>query len=215
MVGNVAGRRSRRRLHLAVLIFALLGLWFGLAWVAAKALIVKLPLERADALVVLSGSAAYLERTHLAAQLYAAGRARVVILTNDNLQGGWSEAQQRNPFFIELARNELTAAGVRSSQIEIVPGQVTGTYDECLKIRGYAEMQGYKSLLVVTSAYHSRRVLWTLRQVFHGSRIEIGLETVEPGQQMPAPTTWWLSRKGWRVVASEYLKLVYYWWRQR
>jgi uncharacterized SAM-binding protein YcdF (DUF218 family) len=215
MVGNVPAKRGKHWLRFAVVILALFGLCFGFAWLAAKALIVKLPLGRADALVVLSGSAAYLERTQLAAKLYTGGRAPKVILTNDNLRSGWSEAQQRNPFFFELARNELTASGVRSAQIEIVPVLVTGTYDECSTIRRYAEMQGYKSLLFVTSAYHSRRVLWTLRQVFRGSGIEIGLEIVEPGQQMPAPSTWWLSRRGWRVVASEYPKLVYYWWRYR
>jgi uncharacterized SAM-binding protein YcdF (DUF218 family) len=215
MVGNVPGKRVKHHLRLAVFIIILLGICFGLAWIAAQALIVKLPLERADALVVLSGSAAYLERTQLAAQLYASGRAPKVILTNDNQQGGWSETQQRNPFFIERARDELAASGVPSRQIEIVPVAVTGTYDECLKIRTYAEMQGHKSLLIVTSAYHSRRALLTLRRVFSGSGIEIGLDIVMPGQQMPSPTTWWLSRRGWRVVALEYPKLVYYWLRYR
>jgi uncharacterized SAM-binding protein YcdF (DUF218 family) len=215
MVRNAPGKRGRHRVRLAVFILILFGLCFGLAWVAAKALIVKLPLERADALVVLSGSSAYVERTQLAAKLYARGRAPRVILTNDNQQSGWSETQQRNPFFTELARDKLIASGVQSAQIEIVPVSVTGTYDECLKIRRYAEMQGHKSLLIVTSAYHSRRALWTLRRVFRGSDIEIGLDIVMPGQQMPSPATWWMSRRGWRVVALEYPKLVYYWLRYR
>ncbi len=209
--GDGPGRRGRRRLRLGGFILVLVGICFGLAWIAAQALIVKLPLERADALVVLSGSAAYVERTQLAAQLYASGRGPMVILTNDNQVGGWSEKQKRNPFFIELANDKLTASGVRSEQIEIVPGVVTGTYDECTKIRKYAEMQGHTSLIVVTSAYHSRRALWTLQRVFRGSGIKIGLEVVGPGQQMPFPSTWWLSRRGWRVVALEYPKLVYYW----
>jgi uncharacterized SAM-binding protein YcdF (DUF218 family) len=214
--GKKRSREAKKaRVRLAVFILILLGLCFGLAWVAAQALIVKLPLERVDALVVLSGSSAYLERTHVAAQLYASGRAPTIILTNDDQQSGWSETQQRNPFFSELARDKLTASGVRSAQIEIVPVAVTGTYDECLKIRRYAEMRGHKSLLVVTSAYHSRRALWTLRRVFRGSGIEIGLDIVKPGQQMPSPTTWWLSRRGWQVVALEYPKLVYYWLRYR
>lgn len=215
MVRSVTAKRVKHRVRLAGFSLILLGLCFGLAWGAAKALIVKLPLERADALVVLSGSSAYLERTQLAAKLYADGRSSRIILTNDNQQGGWSETQQRNPFFIERERDNLIASGVKSEQIEIVPDAVTGTYDECLKIRRYAEMQGYKSLLIVTSAYHSRRALWTLRWVFRGSGIEIGLDIVMPGQQMPSATTWWLSRRGWRVVALEYPKLVYYWLHYR
>jgi uncharacterized SAM-binding protein YcdF (DUF218 family) len=215
MVGNVPRKRGKHWLRFAVVILTIFGMFFGLAWIAARALIVKLPLERADAIVVLSGSAAYLERTQLAAKLYADGGSSRIILTNDNQQGGWSETQQRNPFFIERERENLIASGVKSEQIEIVPAAVTGTYDECLKIRRYAEMQGYKSLLIVTSAYHSRRALWTLRWVFRGSGIEIGLDIVMPGQQMPSATTWWLSRRGWRVVALEYPKLIYYWLHYR
>jgi len=207
--------RLKHRARLAGFCLILTGLCYGLAWVAAKALIVNLPLERADAVVVLSGSSAYLERTQLAAKLYADGRSSRIILTNDNLQGGWSETQQRNPFFVERERDNLIASGVNSEKIQIVPATVTGTYDECLKIRRYAETQGYKSLLFVTSAYHSRRALWTLRWVFRGSGIEIGLDIVMPGRQMPPATTWWLSRRGWRVVALEYPKLIYYWLHYR
>jgi len=207
--------RQKHRARLAGFCLILTGLCYGLAWVAAKALIVNLPLERADAVVVLSGSSAYLERTQLAAKLYADGRSSRIILTNDNLQGGWSETQQRNPFFVERERDNLIASGVNSEKIQIVPATVTGTYDECLKIRRYAEAQGYKSLLFVTSAYHSRRALWTLRWVFRGSGIEIGLDIVMPGRQMPPATTWWLSRRGWRVVALEYPKLIYYWLHYR
>ena len=64
------------------------------AWLAARMLIVSAPLEKADVVVVLSGSSAFVERTQLAAQLYAAGHSRKVILTNDNLQGGWLSSEQ-------------------------------------------------------------------------------------------------------------------------
>src|SRR6266446_6628076 len=66
-----------------VLILSLCALWF-LAWGAAKLLIVDAPLEHADAIAVLSGSAVIRERAQLAARLYKEGRAPKVILTNDN-----------------------------------------------------------------------------------------------------------------------------------
>jgi uncharacterized SAM-binding protein YcdF (DUF218 family) len=65
--------------------------------------------------------------------------------------------------------------------------------------------------LVVTSAYHSRRALWIFRKVFSGTGIDIGLTAVAPGEQTPSPATWWLQLRGWRTVASEYPKLIYYW----
>ena len=67
-----------------------------------------------------------------------------------------------------------------------------------------------RSLLVVTSAYHSRRALWTLSRVFAGTGIEIGLQSVETGEQTPAPATWWLHLRGWQMVGGEYVKNVYY-----
>jgi uncharacterized SAM-binding protein YcdF (DUF218 family) len=67
-----------------------------------------------------------------------------------------------------------------------------------------------RSLIVVTSPYHSRRALWSLRKVFAGSGVEVGIDPVAPGGQSPAPYMWWTTRRGWREVAGEYAKLVYY-----
>ena len=187
-----------------------LALWSLLAWVAARALIVSAELERADALVVLSGSGAYIERTGLAAQLFKAGRAPKVILTNDPMKGPWSQEEQRNPTFTERAADELRRAGVPPERIEILPQPVAGTYDEAVLLRAWAVSRGLRSILVVTSGYHSRRALWTLRRVFEGSNVEVGLVPVAPGQQMPGPVIWWLKPFGWRMVALEYLKIVYY-----
>ena len=61
----------------------------------------------ADAIVVLSGSSTYIERADWAARQYRAGRAPVVILTDDKLISGWNKAEERNPYFYELAAREL------------------------------------------------------------------------------------------------------------
>jgi uncharacterized SAM-binding protein YcdF (DUF218 family) len=198
----------RRALRLTVLALAV---WSLLAWVAARALIVRAELSSADALVVLSGSATYLERTGWAARLYSEGRAPLIILTNDNVQGGWSVAEQRNPMFVELAAEELKRKGVPAEKIEAIMGEASGTYEEALRLREYAVNRNLRSLLVVTSAYHSRRALWTLRRVFEGSGITIGLDTPATGIQTPMPATWWWYITGWKIVPGEYVKMIYYW----
>jgi uncharacterized SAM-binding protein YcdF (DUF218 family) len=200
-------RRARR-----ILLFVLAGLvaWSLVAWIAARALIVSAEVPNADALVVLAGSSGYLERTHLAAKLFHQDRAPEIILTNDTEQGGWSNELQRNPFFIELAATELTRAGVPESKIERLEKAVSSTHDEALLLRDYAAQRGLRSILIVTSAYHSRRALWTFRRVFAGSGVEIGLSVVAPGEQSPSPATWWLQPRGWNLVAGEYVKLIYY-----
>jgi uncharacterized SAM-binding protein YcdF (DUF218 family) len=193
----------------------LLAAWALLAWAAARSLIVRAELAHADALVVLGGSSAYVERTRWAARLFSEGRAPEIILTDDNERGGWSSEQQRNPLFVERAFAELCRAGVPAEKIVVLPlpQAAPGTYDESLTLREHATTHGLRSLLVVTSPYHSRRALWTLRRVFQGSGVAVGLEPVAAGQQSPGPAVWWLHGRGWRAVATEYPKLVYYWLR--
>lgn len=208
------GRRVWRLLRALVLS---LSLWCLLAWGAAEALISRRELQRADALVVLGGSAAYVERTRFAAELFRQGRAPRIILTNDNLRGGWSQSEQRNPFFYERAAEELRRAGVPAEKIEVLPEAVTTTYDEAALLRDYAASRDLKTLLVVTSAYHTRRACWTFSRVFRQSTIAFGLDApaADGGGQSPSPATWWLHARGWRAVALEYPKLVYYRLRYR
>jgi len=206
--GGRAGSTRRRRLLVAAV--ALAAAWPVAAWAAARALVARAGLERADALVVLSGSAAYVERTRRAAELYREGRAPRVVLTDDGQRGPWSEAERRNPLFVERARGELIRAGVPAEGVEVLPQPVAGTYDEALAARAYAERAGARSLLFVTSAYHSRRALWAARRAFRGSGVRVGVEPVEPGGQTPTPASWWWQARGWRAVALEYPKLVYY-----
>lgn len=187
--------------------------WFVVAWIAARALIVSADLSRADAIVVLSGSSTYIERTHKAAELYNQGRAPIVVLTDDNTRGGWSSAQQRNPYFAERAHEELVKQGVPATQIRVAPGVASGTSEEALIIRDYATSHGLRSVLVVTSAYHSRRAWRTLQQTFAGTGTSLGIVTAPTGWQTPAPAFWWLHVEGWRSVGVEWVKLIYYWFR--
>ena len=200
-------QRYRRRI---VYVCLALLLWEVIAWTGARLLITQTEMSRADALLVLSGSAAYEERVQLAAQLFSNGWSRRIILTNDQVGSGWSTTEQRNPLFVERARDALLKAGVPAANIEILPAAVAGTYDEAIATKAYAESHKLHSVLVVTSPYHSRRALWTFRRVFNDGTVSIGLVTVPTGIQSPSPATWWLSIRGWRVVAGEYLKGLYY-----
>jgi uncharacterized SAM-binding protein YcdF (DUF218 family) len=207
------GRRWARALRLTL---AALALWWLVAWAAARALVVEVELPQADALVVLSGSGAYVERTREAAELFRQGRVPQILLTNDDSISGWSVEQQRNPLFVERAVAELERAGVPPERIIVLPSPVDSTYAEATLVRSYAERQGLRSLLVVTSAYHSRRAWWTLRRVFRGSGVAVGIKAVRYGSaESPAPSRWWWHSSGWRNVGGEYVKQIYYWLRYR
>ncbi len=179
------------------------------SWVAARLLIVEAPLDRSDAIIVLSGSRTLGERLALAAQLFREGRAPKIILTNDNLRGGWVSAEQRNPYFYESAVKELVKLGVPDDAIVVIPSAVTSTQEEALATRKYFQPQS-GSLLIVTSGYHSRRALRSFRNAFKGSGTTIGIAPVMPGWQTPGATVWWLHLSGWEMVAGEYAKLFYY-----
>jgi uncharacterized SAM-binding protein YcdF (DUF218 family) len=173
------------------------------AWAAAQFLIVSAPLDRADVIVVLSGSAAYRERTLQAAELYRAGIANKIVLTNDGRQGSWSTVEQRNPFYYERAREELQAQGVPSDVISALQQPVSNTYDEALLLRSYVDENSVRSLVLVTSAYHSRRALWMLNRVLAGKKVAIGITPAPTGLQTSRPAWWWLSLAGWKDVAAE------------
>ena len=199
--------KNWRRVFVA---FLLLGLLWFISWVGARALIVRAPLDRADAIVVLSGSSALAERTQHAARLYSQNRAPKILLTTDNHQGGWSSAEQRNPYFHEIAVKELTRLGVHSQNIEVVRPPVTSTWDEAQLISEYSKTHNLHSILIVTSSYHSRRALRTFRTLLEDTNTEVGIDPVETGIQTPSPATWWMYPRGWQLVFVEYLKLIYY-----
>lgn len=196
---------------LAFAVIALV-LWC-IAWSAAKLLLVSAPLAHADAIIVLAGSTVFEERTQRAVELFKEGRAAKIVLTNDNMQSGWVSGEQRNIPYHELASRMLSGSDVPRDAIEILPQPVSSTHEEALLLRQYAEAKHLNSILVVTSGYHSRRALWTMRKVFAGSGIIVGLEAVRPGLQSARPGLWWLHRRGWELVPGEYVKMVYYWLR--
>jgi uncharacterized SAM-binding protein YcdF (DUF218 family) len=201
-------RSTIKRMLRVALLFAVA--WPLLAWLAAEALVTNPSATKADAMLVLAGSSTFKERTHQAAQLFKEGRAPKIILTNDNQESGWSAELQTNPLYVQRAASELKLWGVPEEKIEIVPEIVSNTRDEAARVREYAASTGLHSILVVTSAYQVRRARWTFDQIFAGSGVSVSFSSVPPGHQTPRPLTWWLHRRGWRMVAGEYVKFAYY-----
>lgn len=201
---------SRSPVRLLIIFLSLFLAWILFAWFLAENLIVEKPLEKADAILILSGSSVYLERTQKAAFVYQQGVSAKILLSDDGERAGWSKIEQRNPRFVEKARNDLIAAGVAAENIEILPGQVAGTIDEAEALRRKIEQTHLKSVLIVTSAYHTRRALWTFEKVLGNDNFQIGIVAPPTGEQTAPPFVWWLTAHGWRSVAGEYVKFIYY-----
>lgn len=203
-------KKANRLFRIALISATVFAGWTLFAPVLARLLIVEKPLgHRADALFVLAGSATYRERTRKAAELFNENAAPRVLLTDDGVRAGWNNTEGRNTPFVELARRNLIENGVPAESIEILEPQVGGTIDEARLLRKKIAETDWKSVLLVTSAYHARRALRTFERA--NENVEIGVASAAPGEQTPPPVRWWLSSLGWNLVAGEYVKSVYYW----
>lgn len=197
----------------AAVFIALIGCWIAAAPFLADELVANRPLGKADAILVLSGSAEHLDRTRVAADAYKSGIAPKIFLTNDSQQGGWSESEKRNPYFVERAVAELLRQGVPKDAIEIFQTTVRGTDDEANLAIPIAAERKLGSLLLVTSPYHSRRALWTFERAAakNGTSLTIGVLAPTENYRYPGRLNWWMSIYGWQSVGVEYVKFAYYW----
>lgn len=196
--------------RLMLIACAAFGIWVILSPFLAKLLIVEKPLQRAEAILVLSGSAVYKERVRHAADLYKQGVAPQIFITNDVTRSGWFDDEESNTAFIDLEQRRLIAEGVPADAITVLPEPVAGTDEEAKALQAELETRPLKSVLIVTSAYHTRRSLWTFEKILAGTGTEIGIAHPPPGIQTPPPAYWWLKPRGWQTVAAEYVKFALY-----
>ncbi|MDP3429187.1 MAG: YdcF family protein, partial [Desulfomicrobium sp.] len=137
------------------------------------------------------------------AALYRDGIAPQVLLTNDGIFASWSQKYQRNLYMAEWAREDLLEMGVPEDAIVLLDYTASGTIHDALNTLAYVRTHPeIRSLLVVTSDYHTRRTFWTFRRVFEEEGILIGVYPVTD-----------ISQPWWRRVSDlclEFLKYVYY-----
>jgi uncharacterized SAM-binding protein YcdF (DUF218 family) len=164
-------------------------------------LVVSNPLPKADAIVVMAGSRDV--RLPPVAEMFKDGVTSRVILPNDGVFAGWSLKFNRNLYLVEWAREDLIVMGVPEAAIDLLNYTTSGTFHDALNtldyIRTYPEI---RSLLVVTSDYHTRRSLWTFQRVFEGDEILIGVYPVADFSE-----SWWQRS---HVLCLEFWKYVYY-----
>ena len=196
----------KRRILVIILILAV-G-WTLTAPMLANYLVVQKHLDRADAIVVLSGSAEFLPRTREAALIFEHGAAPYILLTDDGLQGPWDGVLKRNPTTVERARSELVKLGVPDTAIEVLPTVVDGTRDEANVVATSVGERHLRSVILVTSAYHSRRALCSFEQALRRQRLSLDVGIRSPSER--SGPFWWLSFNGWRTVGLEWIKTTYY-----
>ncbi len=199
--------------YIFITLICLTAVWIPVAGVLSGYLVVERPLDQADVILLLSGGAEYRQRAAEAAMLYQKGVAPKILLTNDGVRGGWDQVQQRNPYFVELAISELVTSGVPMDCIEVLPNVVEGTIEEANLVLDFTAGRGIKSILLVTSAFHSRRAVWSFERAISKNDVSIviGVKSPVSDSYRPPASYWWFSRDGWQIVVAEYAKTAYYW----
>jgi uncharacterized SAM-binding protein YcdF (DUF218 family) len=198
-------------------LFVILGVVLGAGLTAGvlgvgRLLVASDPLPpRADAIVVLAGSIA--DRVLEAADLYHAGVAPLVVVTRERLpRGDWSLRAHgvRLPESDEQTLAALHALGVPPSATVVIPRRANSTDSESRTIARWACARA-RSVVVVTSRYHSRRARMILRQALDPSIVL----AVRPSRHDPFQAArWWSDRRDAKAVLWEFEKLAHYWLRE-
>lgn len=146
----------------------LLGVGLLILFLLGNYLIVSDPIDRVDAIVVLSGGEK--DRLPETAQLFLDGVSDSVIMTDTGLLSEGSESEAAiDPNVIKAY--DLTQLGVPISNILVPKGVVGSTMDEAYAILELMQKQGMQSMIIVTDPYHSRRTKLIFENVCRKSGI--------------------------------------------
>jgi len=160
-------------------------------------------LSQADAIVVLGGDNSNFRRVQHAVDLYNAGRAPVVVFSGGELKDAGLECSSA-----QLSVEAAQKLGLPAEATIIADG-AQSTYDEAVNLRQLARQHGWRSLIVVTDLFHTRRAARTFRTLLPEATIYLSAA--------PNPTCdaarWWQTEEGLVAVFSEWIKLTFYWAR--
>jgi uncharacterized SAM-binding protein YcdF (DUF218 family) len=201
-------RTAVRRTILALLVLAALtAVW--LLFYGGRYLQHEDPLQKVDAIFVLSGTR--LERPLEAVDLYQSGYAPLIVLSPGRPEAGEAILRQRGIRYLseaDIARNAMVQLGVPSSAVVATNGYVDNTAQEANLLREMVKAHGWRRVIIVTSKYHTRRSSFAFRRGLDGTGTEV---VIRASRYDPSdPANWWRNRADFRLVTSEWQKLVAY-----
>jgi len=170
----------------------------------AETWIVEDPIDRADAIVVLSDDNFYADRASRAAQLYREGKAPVVVASGRRLRP--------NAGVAELMEHDLFERGVPKEKILRFPHDADSTREEAELLAPFAKKQSWHSVIAVTSNYHTRRARYILRKVFPQD-IQVKVAAARDGDF--DPDDWWSKRKSIKELTREFAGMIVAMWELR
>ena len=168
---------------------------------AGKYLVCSDRLEHVDLIVVLSGNDE--SRVREAAALYKDGIASNILLTRTNQTWGDYDFP-----YTELQREMLIDMGIPSGGIYTSEFVAKNTGQEATGIINRMYDLGFYSAVIVTDAWHTRRVKTIFSDSFSNTPFRVLVHAVPDSGY--SKYYWWLSPEGWAHTVGEYVRLLGY-----
>ena len=171
---------------------------------AGESLVVEDPLEKSDAIIILSDDNFYADRATRAAELFRQNLAPIVVASGIRLRPNASIA--------ELMTHDLIERGVPKENILPFPQDADNTREEAEALAKLVQQKKWKSVIVVTSNYHTRRARYIFRKIF-ADIATVRLASAHDGDFDPAH--WYEHRKSVKRFVHEAAGFVLAWWELR
>lgn len=171
---------------------------------AGESWVVEDPLSRADAIIVLSDDNFYADRATHAADLYRHGMAPIVVASGRRLRP--------NAGIAELMEHDLIERGVPKDKILRVSHNAENTREEAQAMAQQALERKWRSVIVVTSNYHTRRARYIFLRIFPSQTL-VRVSGAHDGDF--DPDHWWQTRKSLKEFTRELAGMVVAMWELR
>jgi uncharacterized SAM-binding protein YcdF (DUF218 family) len=195
-----------RWLLTAIVLAAICAIVFrgSLLRLAGSALVAEDPLAPADVVVVpqWAGTAGALEAVDLVKEGHAK-RVAVLLAPSDAAQAELTRRGIHVESFQNWLMRVIAALGV---PVQNIPATANGTGAEGDLLHAWCRSNGIRSIIVVSSTDHSRRVRRVLRRTMTRQGIDVIVREARYSEF--DPESWWMSRGGVRTEIVELEKLV-------
>ncbi len=171
---------------------------------AGESWIIDDPLDRADAIIVLSDDNFYADRATRAADLYRHNMAPVVVASGRRLR----------PYagIAELMEHDLVERGVPKDKIVRVAHNAENTREEAQALVQQALEHKWRSVIVVTSNYHTRRARYIFLHVLP-AQFQVRVTGSHDGDF--DPEHWWQTRQSLKALTREFAGMIVAIWELR
>lgn len=156
----------------------------------------------AHAIVVLGGDSVFGDRVRHAVELHRRGWGRRLVLSGMTIRTNFNETA--------LMEREALDLGVPRESLLLHPHDAGSTIEEGLALRRLLAGEGIRSIIVVTSNFHTRRARMIFLRIFRKAGVEVFFSAA-PDVRFD-PRRWWERRRSRNLFLLELLKVPNAWW---